>query len=372
MQDSVKGKKRILLISRAFYPIIAPRSFRATELAKELARQGHDVTVLTHKKSFRYQLFEKEHNLKIRDFVFGRWNEIKGNSILIKIVRFIFNFLFLFPDIQLTFLLRRALRDYNNYDLLISIAVPYPVHWGVALAKMDNPGICSTWIADCGDPFMGNKEKKLSYPFYFHFVENWFCKKPDYITIPVKEAMGAYPKEFHSKIRIIPQGFSLDMKATPVSHFKKRSIICFAYAGTLSNGFRDPSELLEYLSLQKNKNFKFIVYTKSKLVVEPYVGRLDGKLEVRDYIPREQLLEKLKEMDFLINIENQNNVQSPSKLIDYAIAGRPILSIKPFNLNTEVVDEFLNGDYSNGYVIENIQQYNIKNVAAQFVNLSES
>ena len=32
--------KRILIVAFSFYPIISPRSFRTTELAKELARQG--------------------------------------------------------------------------------------------------------------------------------------------------------------------------------------------------------------------------------------------------------------------------------------------------------------------------------------------
>ena len=34
-----------LLVSVSFYPENSPRSFRATELAKELCRQGHKVLV---------------------------------------------------------------------------------------------------------------------------------------------------------------------------------------------------------------------------------------------------------------------------------------------------------------------------------------
>ena len=40
-------KKRILIISSAFYPFNSPRSFRTTELAKEFARRGHQVKVIT-------------------------------------------------------------------------------------------------------------------------------------------------------------------------------------------------------------------------------------------------------------------------------------------------------------------------------------
>ena len=39
-------KKKILIVGRTFFPELTPRSFRTTELAKELARQGHHVDVL--------------------------------------------------------------------------------------------------------------------------------------------------------------------------------------------------------------------------------------------------------------------------------------------------------------------------------------
>lgn len=39
--------RKILIISRSFYPMNSPRSFRTTELAKEFARQGHEVRALT-------------------------------------------------------------------------------------------------------------------------------------------------------------------------------------------------------------------------------------------------------------------------------------------------------------------------------------
>ena len=38
--------KRILIVGRTFFPEQSPRSFRTTELAKEFARQGHQVEVL--------------------------------------------------------------------------------------------------------------------------------------------------------------------------------------------------------------------------------------------------------------------------------------------------------------------------------------
>ena len=39
-------KKKILIVGRTFFPEQSPRSFRTTELAIELAKQGHEVHVL--------------------------------------------------------------------------------------------------------------------------------------------------------------------------------------------------------------------------------------------------------------------------------------------------------------------------------------
>lgn len=361
-------KKKILIVSRAFYPAIAPRSFRATELAKEFARQGYEITVLTHKKDFEYKSFEKNHNIKVEDFVKGRWKEIQGGSILKKVARFFLNYLVLFPDIQLMLFLKKELQNYSDFDLLISIAIPYPVHWGVASAKNKNTYLCRTWVADCGDPFMGNKERKFKHPFYFHLVEKWFCNKPDYITVPIEQAIQAYPTSCKTKIRVIPQGFNfLESKNNTTPN---NQIPTFAYAGGFSKGLRDPSKFLEYISTYESP-FKFIVYTKNINVLLPFKNILGDKLEIRNYIPREQLLKELSSMDFLINFENKNKLQSPSKLIDYALTKRPILSVNSSYLDTKNVNEFLNRDYTNQMKIGNIERYDIRNVANKFIELSK-
>lgn len=364
------GEKKILIVSRDFHPIIAPRSFRATELAKELSRKGHNVTVLTPKREFDYSNFSRTHNITIEDFVHGKWKDLNQNNFAIKGLRFLLSYYFLFPDIQLTPLLYKTLKNKKGFDLLISIAVPYPVHWGVALARKKNKYLTETWVADCGDPFMGNKERNRKMPFYFSYVEKWFCTQPDFVTVPIKEAILAYPSACRKKIKVIPQGFNFDEISIPPKK-EKNPYPVFAYAGGIRKGVRDPRKFLEYLCLRSDKKFKFIVYTKTKnyFLLAPYKNRLGDKIEIRGSIDREQLLQELAKMDFLVNLENTGNFQIPSKLIDYALTGRPIISIKPNNFDNQTVDEFLNGDYSNQFKIEDIEKYNIKNIATQFLSL---
>ena len=96
---------------------------------------------------------------------------------------------------------------------------------------------------------------------------------------------------------------------------------------------------------------------------------LGKKLEVKCYIPRNELLEVLGKMDFLIHFEVESKVQKSSKLIDYALVQRPILSIKHFDIDKIVLKEFLIGNYEKQIEIDDIEQYNIKNVASDFIDL---
>ena len=122
---------------------------------------------------------------------------------------------------------------------------------------------------------------------------------------------------------------------------------------------------------QLELDFKFIIYTKNYSLVEPYQKILGKKLEVRGYIPRDELLDVLGKMDFLINLEAISKFQKASKLIDYALVQRPILSIKPFDIDKTALKEFLVGNYEKQIEIDDIDQYNIKNVANKFINLVE-
>jgi hypothetical protein len=365
-------KKKILIVSKSFYPIIAPRAFRATELAKEFARQGHYVTVLTcNNNSFDYSSFEKKYNIKIIDYVNSKWIDIKPVNIFLKVARFLLNYIILFPDIQLVSLIYKALKNIKGYDLLISIANPYPTHWGVALAKAKNKNLCKIWIADCGDPFMGDKERKLRYPIYFYVIENWFFRKPDFITVPIKEAIMAYPSYCREKIRVIPQGINFNQikKIKNSINKVKNPFPVFIYAGGLSREFRNPKKFLEYLSTL-DCNFKFIIYTNDQHIIdESIILRLNNKIKVYDYIPREKLWEELIKADFVVDFKNKNKVHVPSKLIDYAVLDKPILSIDGDNINKNIINQFINGNYTNRIIINNIDNYNISNVVIQLLNI---
>ncbi|HXS60902.1 MAG TPA: hypothetical protein VN703_08850 [Candidatus Sulfopaludibacter sp.] len=362
----------ILIISQAIYPSQVPRAFRATELAKELGRQGQKVTLYAVLGDHNYQQFEKDNNIKIKNI--GRMWFSKINSagthnftIIDRVMKRLFGKLFEYPDIELMFRTVNVLKNEKNVDCVITVGMPYPLHWGAALAKTLFPKkFPKKWIADCGDPYMGSKfDKKF---FYFKYIEKWFCSKANYITIPIEEAREGYYKEFKDKIRIIPQGFNFDQLPIP-NQYSPNRVPSFAYAGVFYRRKRDPTLFLQYLATLK-QDFKFFIFTPNKDLIEPFIEKLGSKIEVHSYVPRDKLLGILIKMDFLINVENGTRIHSPSKLIDYALTTRPILSLDPYHLNTEIINDFLSGDYSKRLIVKDIEQYNIKKVVSKFLELA--
>lgn len=363
---------KVLIVSRSFYPSNSPRALRATELAKEFKRQGHSVPVLCKKETDKEDELAKEYGFTIKDLGQLRWKavKLKGKGASLMIRRFFKRFsalLLEYPDIELMFKVSKALKKESGFDLVISIAVPHTIHWGVARVwkKGAEPG--EVWVADCGDPYMGAENDSFKKPFYFKFIENWSFRKCDYISVPTPGAIDAYSHEFHDKIKVIPQGFKFE--DYDVSHEKpKNEIPKFAYAGSLIPGRRDPREMLDYL-VRLKKDFKFYIYTNHKSLVTAYAEKSNGRIIISEYIPRKELLYRLSRMDFLVNLENIGKRQKPSKVIDYLISGRPILSVKTGELDKEKIHEFINGNYRQQHKTDNPEQYKINNIVRKFISL---
>jgi len=238
----------------------------------------------------------------------------------------------------------------------------------VAWARKQKHQIAGKWVADCGDPYMGDVVDTFRKPFYFKYLEKAFCRKADYITIPIEGAIDGYYREFHNKIRVIPQGFNIEIKRNGNS-VPENSIPTFAYAGGFIPGVRDPGLLMEYLS-SVDIPFRFLVFTNQPEILAGYTATLGDRLVVSSYIPRNELLKILEQMDFLINLDNNTTLNSPSKLIDYSIAGRPVLNITR-DFRADDLHAFLNGNYARRMNLPDPEQFHITNIALKFLDLME-
>ncbi|WP_185958220.1 glycosyltransferase [Fodinibius sediminis] len=367
--------KKILIVSRSFYPENSPRSHRTTELVKEFARRGHDVTLITLKDEDLHGSFEREFGIQIKDLGKLRFPSIdlKGSTGLSRLVkrgiRRLLLMLFEYPDIELMYRVQRAIKAESGYDLLISIATPYPVHWGVAWAWRTDYPIAQTWVADCGDPYYGLENDSFNKLFYFAWIEKWFCRKVDYITIPYKGGQSAYFEEFHSKIRVIPQGFSFPQRRD-TSH-NESGLITFAYFGNIKSYLHYAVPFLEKLNTI-DRPYKFIVYTRRKELFKKILTREAlGKCVLRNYVERDVLLQELSGVDFLVHFPYQNDSQKSLKLVDYNFLQKPILVYKNDTFSDRVFEEFLEYNFENKRDFKDYRKYRIENVCTQFLQLTQ-
>ncbi len=383
-------RKKILLVCYKFYPEISPRSFRAFELAKEFSRLGHEVTVVIPMNNYNYKEIINKYSMNIikikGGYLFNKNIKKVANkesnsevsiqkgkeNILLHNLKKIYKYFHpngkKFEYFLPLFLFLK--KENKGYDLTISIAMPVSTHFGVALAKMVNKNLSKVSVADYGDPFSFNPNVKKH--FYYKYLESCWLRYFDYVTIPISASKEAFRYfNINNKLKVIPQGF--DMSHIKLKKYKKENIPSFAYAGIFYEKIRDPKVLFDFLCTVE-KNFRFVLYTVKNTLIEPYIDKLGDKLIIKDFIPREECITELSQYDFLINMQNVSSVQSPSKLIDYALTERPVFNFDQMNFNQEEFMNFFNGNYSFDFINNTIQlnEYDIRNVANQFLKLLEN
>lgn len=359
---------KILIISNHAYPAQGPRSFRTTELAEQLVKMGHKVVLYTVMGKFNYSTYEKETGVEMRNIKTKFARSANDGSIRYNLFdRLMFHYfhnLLLWPQCEFHFSVGKIIKDNPNMDLLITIAFPHSIHSGAARAKKHHPNIFpKTWICDCGDPYMLNPF--ISAPKFHKRYEDLWCNECDYITVPTSASYKGYYSQYWDKIKVIPQGFNF--LKTPIAEYKKNKVPTFLFMGSIYAGVRDPHNFMDFL-LKFDKPYKFIMMMQNPLE-ERYPRDSKGQIEYIVGKNRAEVVYECSKADFLINITNPSSVQTPSKLIDYGIANRPILDIPNDFTNPANFLRFYSGDYSAKHIFNSIDDYRIENVAQKFLQL---
>ena len=154
-----------------------------------------------------------------------------------------------------------------------------------------------------------------------------------------------------------------------LNKYVRNDVVTFAYAGSFYEKLRNPKYFFKYLNKTK-VDFRFIIYTQSHFVKNMILNDfplLQGKLQFKKFITRKELIYELSSVDFLINFENENTLMVPSKLIDYALSKRPILSFNSKSFDSNKFNDFLKNDFKHSTKI-NLDDFNISILIKQFLN----
>lgn len=351
---------KILLISFFDLEETTPRAFRAKTLFDAFKKLGHDVELVTSRPSRKSKKYISESRSK------GRFN-IFFRSIVSKLLSR------LVPDGKVFFQACKVYPKLRNKsaDITISIGLPFSIHLMTALAIRLGRLKTGKVIADYGDPYSGNPISEK--PFYAKSLERWMLTNFDKIAVPLESAKAAYSKVVVSRnqIKAIPQGCNIRRDFS--KNYTRHTIPTFAYAGVLYKKIRDPSSFFEELTKIKTP-FIFHFYTDfgnshTMSILEPYVKKLAGKLHIHGKVPRDECIEILSHMDFLVNFSNMSTIQAPSKLIDYTLSSRPFIEIAQGQKVFHDFNRYLAGDYS-GFVSPDISSFDEMLVANKFISLA--
>ncbi|MEE8576131.1 MAG: glycosyltransferase [candidate division Zixibacteria bacterium] len=247
----------------------------------------------------------------------------------------------------------------KEFDRIITVSDPFSVHLVGRRLKRECPNL--PWLVDIGDPFCFRHDTPTNNHWLYRAL-NYRCEREifemaDRITVTVESTRAKYADLFpesDAKIEVIgPLLKTSDVTNESYSVFEPTSRKKLLFIGTLYRAIRNPQFLLELFSQLSERNDDWVElhfvggYDDCRDICDSFKERLGNRLFFHGLMPRETVMQSVEEADLLINIGNSNPYQLPSKLVEYASAGKPILNISSIENDSSKIflsnyDLFLN------------------------------
>ena len=341
------SKPRILVVTHQFTPHVSPRTTRWSILCEELSSRGYEVHVITgtrqngnENKDYQVQYLGSDRLGSLIESTRRASSKSEENNIIKKLFFFIAKRIyrliyrvFAWPDYSMLwyFSVRRKIKNIPDYDLLISVSLPYTSH---LVAYTLNKKRGTRWIMDIGDPFYLKKDapenNKYLYSYLNKYFENKFYKHASKVVFTHQESMEYHKKTFDTlnhKSSLLPPVFHTKINKKTNNFNYKKTPVKVAYFGVLTMGVRTPDNFLSFINELDMNNLEIHWYTNedSKHMIKSVYSKSSINF-FHDMVPRDEALDLMdNEYHALLNIGNQNPFQLPSKVIEYISTGKPII-----------------------------------------------
>ena len=371
-------KPQLLILTFSYAPMRNPRSFRWTALAEEFASRGLQVQVVC---SWQPGLAKQQNLNGVKVYRVGNQltesfraslAQIRSNShptlntqptsgskaSVGKLISWFWRQI-AWPDTTCVWYnaaKRQAetLLQKNSETTVVSVSPSFtPVLVGRAITKQN----AVRWIIDMGDPFSIAEgcppNNLLLYKSLNKRVEHTLFQNADAVTLTNKQVLDRYGSMYPdcaNKMYVIPPLlsdtiFRLGMKSNKRSPGEPVKLV---FVGTLYKQLRQPEfllELFEHLitgSRLHNSELHFYGNCEDCLnVLTRYKKRFGIKLQLHGVVSQQDSLSAVKSADVVVNLGNTNNCQLPSKLVEYAAMGAPIINI--IRAENDPSEDFLKG-----------------------------
>lgn len=356
-----KQQIKILVISFSYRPLNNPRSFRWTHLSEKFAAAGHFVDVVTswipgspdtesvgnlsiHRAGWKFLERIRGRRRLTREQA-GKVARRESSSLPAKAKHAILkgaNWLWLnlyWPDPSCLwfFPARRmilALMARKQYDVIISVS---PTFTAVAVGhSVRKRAPDAVWMLDLGDPFSFLEGAPPNNTALYAGLNRWYerrvFKQVNVISVTNPQTQQRYAEVFPEstpKLQVIPPLLSLPQN-DPKPMIPGRLV----YIGTMYRNIREPGFLLELFKraleagLSPETQLHCYGDVSSCLdIIAAYEPLLGSRVFFHGVVPREIAAQALNEANFLVNIGNETTYQLPSKVVEYAATGKPVINL---------------------------------------------
>jgi glycosyltransferase involved in cell wall biosynthesis len=228
----------------------------------------------------------------------------------------------------------------GGYDALVSVSDPFTGHLVGKRLKKDFAEL--TWLADVGDPFSFQDAIPVNnvglYGRRNVAAEREMFSRADVVTVTNPAVMAEYAARFPEsagKILVVPPLLSLPMPSPAgVPLFPPDGRLRLVCIGTLYLHVRNPAFLLHLfarlLSLPLSDRLELHFFGDVNDCRNCFAGlgpEVNEKVTLHGMVDRETVARAMGEAAALVHIGNVTRYQLPSKVVEYAAAGRPVINI---------------------------------------------
>lgn len=236
----------------------------------------------------------------------------------------------------------------RKIDTILSISSPIETHLGAFEFKRHHTDV--KWVCYWGDLFSTPTFKLNFFISIKHMkkIEKEIIEFSD-LSLTTEEIWGILQERTINKNKIIAVPYSINELILTQKTLKqkymsgiKSSKISFACIGSFYRKFRNPEIMLKIFSSPENDFFELALFTAGECqdIVDKYVKLAKGKIRHCGIIPYEDLIKKLSDADFLINVENNINYSNPSKLFELISYRKPIIDFSYGENSNPVLDKY--------------------------------
>ena len=347
----------VMIITHSYLPSFTPRALRWSAIAEQWVKKGNQVDVLSGSNgSPSWQ--ERVNGVQIYRIggLFlerrrGQLGALQGPSegSISRWLRRLYDVSWkkvYWPDYACLWYYaasRKAkeLLGRKRYDVIISVSLPFTNNLVGMRLKKNSKDI--PWLVDVGDPFsfseMRHLNNRVLYGKLNERVEGAVFTRADWVTVTTEEVSSLYKQKFPEnayKMNVIPPLLNEREELKKASAVKlNEGKINISYVGNFYRLIREPDVLISLLEsmLMADPALREIVAFHIFGNTERFPTALRKSKELEQVCTLHGSVEHsfvgqiISQSQMLINLGNTTSYQLPSKIVEYAASGKPIINI---------------------------------------------